>query len=73
MSLFFKLIILLLAMGRVRQKECALCQTSSKVLYRVQIDSSQQWRFVCYQCWQQVHDNNPHYVYGGTWKSRKRH
>ncbi len=60
-------------MGRIRQKKCDRCHISSKLLYRVQIDSSQQWRFMCPNCWQQVSENNPHYVYGGTWKARKRH
>ena len=59
-------------MGRIREKSCDLCDNFSKVLYRIQIDSSQQWRFVCQQCWQSVHDN-PYYVYGGTWKGKKRH
>ncbi|MGK7946256.1 MAG: hypothetical protein AB4058_17480 [Microcystaceae cyanobacterium] len=60
-------------MGRIRQKECDFCHISSKILYRVQTDSSRQWRFVCPQCWQPVQENNAYYIYGGTWKARKRH
>ncbi|MGF1493552.1 MAG: hypothetical protein ACFBSC_14075 [Microcoleaceae cyanobacterium] len=41
-------------------------------LYRVQYDSSGQWHFVCQECWSKVQPNNPHYVYGGTWKAKKR-
>ena len=30
------------------------------------------WVFVCPQCWETVSQNNPFYVYGGTWKSKKK-
>ncbi|MGK7956921.1 MAG: hypothetical protein AB4063_16985 [Crocosphaera sp.] len=59
-------------MKRIRHKQCNLCHTVSNTLYRVQIDSSQQWQFICQHCWHQVHHDNPYYVYGGTWKSKKR-
>jgi hypothetical protein len=60
-------------MARVRQKQCDRCQTVATVLYRVQLDASERWQFVCPDCWPQVQQDNPHYTYGGTWKARKRH
>ncbi|RZM75222.1 hypothetical protein [Leptolyngbya iicbica] len=60
-------------MARVREKQCDRCQTMATVLYRVQIDESGRWQFVCPHCWPTVQQNNPHYTYGGTWKARKRH
>ena len=59
-------------MVRVRRKACDRCQEASLVLYRVQYDASGLWRFVCDRCYRSVSHQNPHYVYGGTWKARKR-
>jgi hypothetical protein len=58
-------------MVRKRQKHCTLCQQSEPVLYRVKYDASEQWGFVCRRCWDTVSQNNPFYVYGGTWKAKK--
>lgn len=58
---------------RIRTKSCARCQKTSDVLYRVRIDESQEWIFVCPVCLEEVKPNNPRYQYGGTWKSKKRH
>ena len=60
-------------MGRVREKYCDRCQQLSTVLYRVRIDDSQTWQFICETCWPTVQQDNSHYQYGGTWKARKRH
>jgi alpha-D-ribose 1-methylphosphonate 5-phosphate C-P lyase len=60
-------------MGRIREKSCGLCGESAPVLYRVQIDPSGEWRFVCDRCWPAVREDNPDYTYGGTWKAKKRH
>ncbi|MEM1309396.1 MAG: hypothetical protein AAGF98_07950 [Cyanobacteria bacterium P01_H01_bin.153] len=60
-------------MARVREKVCDRCQALANTLYRVQIDATGQWRFVCDTCWPTVQKDNPHYAYGGTWKARKRH
>jgi hypothetical protein len=60
-------------MGRVRQKQCDRCQGFAAQLYRVQLDASREWQFVCDRCWPKIRDNNPYYTYGGTWKARKRH
>ncbi|WP_416668226.1 hypothetical protein [Egbenema bharatensis] len=59
---------------RVKQrvKQCDRCTQSFPVLYRIQSDGSGQWRFVCEACLLKLRENNPDYVYGGTWKARKR-
>ncbi|MBY6204522.1 hypothetical protein [Halomonas denitrificans] len=58
---------------RVRTKACGRCETIRDVLYRVRIDQDGEWVFLCPSCLPQVKPDNPHYRYGGTWKSRKRH
>jgi hypothetical protein len=58
---------------RGREKTCDRCSTPAPRLYRVQLDESGQWVFVCDRCFPEVSQNNPHYTYGGTWKAKKRH
>lgn len=58
---------------RVRTKVCDRCGTEAGTLYRVRFDESRAWRFVCPACLDAVRAGNPHYQYGGTWKSKKRH
>jgi len=58
---------------RVRIKACDRCKETKEVLYRVRIDASLHWIFVCPACLECVKPNNPLYQYGGTWKSKKRH
>jgi hypothetical protein len=60
-------------MPRQREKCCDLCGAIAPVLFRVQIDVTQQWQLICPTCQVQVSQNNPHYHYGGTWKAKKRH
>ena len=55
-----------------RIKLCNRCSQAASVLFRVQYDESGAWIFVCKQCWASVSQNNPFYVYGGTWKADKR-
>jgi hypothetical protein len=55
-----------------REKKCDRCSLTAPVLYRVQVDDSGQWIFVCNRCFPAV-SNNPHYTYGGTWKAKKKH
>ncbi|NJL39072.1 MAG: hypothetical protein HC899_21720 [Leptolyngbyaceae cyanobacterium SM1_4_3] len=57
---------------RSRIKLCDRCTRSAPVLYRVQIDESRGWVFICDRCFPTVSQDNPHYTYGGTWKARKR-
>lgn len=56
----------------LRIKLCDRCSQPASVLFRVQYDESGTWIFVCEQCWAAVSQNNPFYVYGGTWKAQKK-
>ena len=58
---------------RIRTEPCERCEKTNDVLYRVRIDESKQWIFVCPDCLEQVKLGNRLYQYGGTWKSKKRH
>jgi len=58
---------------RVRTKACDLCGRTRDTLYRVRHEAGGDWVFLCVDCQEEVSDGNPHYTYGGTWKSRKRH
>ena len=59
--------------GRLREKSCDACGQVSSALYRVQRDSSLEWVFLCPVCREKAARDNPNYVYGGTWKAKKRH
>ncbi|WAL58522.1 hypothetical protein [Thermocoleostomius sinensis] len=54
-----------------RVKLCHGCAQPASTLYRVRQDASAKWVFVCKHCWPTVYQNNPYYVYGGTWKADK--
>lgn len=56
---------------RLRSKQCAICQQHFPVLFRIKHEKEGDWVFVCRQCWQPLSQNNPDYVYGGTWKAKK--
>jgi hypothetical protein len=58
-------------MTRNRTKACDRCQAIADIMYRIQVDKSAGWQFVCDDCWGLI-SNQPHYIYGGTWKARKR-
>ncbi|MEO1290237.1 MAG: hypothetical protein AAFV93_21000 [Chloroflexota bacterium] len=63
-----------MAKSRLRTKPCFHCDDEHDTLYRIQHDASEVWVFVCGTClWEFKRDDNPHYTYGGTWKSKKRH
>ncbi|MEM6751270.1 MAG: hypothetical protein AAGA57_10675 [Planctomycetota bacterium] len=36
-------------------------------LFRVQVDHTRKWKYICDICWAHVCDGNPHYRYGGIW------
>jgi hypothetical protein len=71
---------------RIRKKSCDRCQLSAEILYRVLVvgvaaaeaeispmkNRADRWQFVCNDCLQMISLTNPDYVYGGTWKARKR-
>ena len=50
------------------KKNCYNCSKEFHVMYRVQFDSSKKWVFICKTCVEKLKPNNPHYLYGGTWK-----
>lgn len=56
----------------MRVKLCDRCSLSAPILYRVKYEQAGKWIFVCHKCWTAVSENNPFYVYGGTWKQQKR-
>ncbi|MBC8044980.1 MAG: hypothetical protein IAF08_16195 [Rhizobacter sp.] len=53
-------------------KACFSCGLHKPTLYRIRYDATKRWSFICDGCWpkfRRPHGNeNPHYVYGGTWK-----
>jgi hypothetical protein len=62
-----------LVVKRVRTKACQRCSNVDDTLYRIRLDESRLWLFVCLDCLELVKPGNRHYQYGGTWKSKKRH
>jgi hypothetical protein len=62
-----------LAIKRIRTKACQRCGKVDDTLYRIRHDESRMWVFICLECLELVKPGNPHYQYGGTWKSKKRH
>ncbi len=58
--------------GAIRIKFCHRCSQPAPILYRVKFEEQGDWIFVCPKCWPSVNENNPFYVYGGTWKARKK-
>ncbi|HLP91469.1 MAG TPA: hypothetical protein VK184_23155 [Nostocaceae cyanobacterium] len=57
----------------IRTKPCNRCGQTAPILYRVKHENGGNWEFICPQCWPVISENNPFYVYGGTWKAKKRH
>ena len=58
---------------RTRTKPCAVCRATPEALYRIRVEADGPWLFACDDCRAALAADNPHYVYGGTWKRRKRH
>ena len=58
---------------RIRTKKCDNCGEERDTLYRIQNDKTDGWIFVCIDCLPKFKEDDPSYVYGGTWKARKRH
>jgi hypothetical protein len=60
-------------MSRVeRLKPCDRCQQTAPVLYRVKYEKEGDWVFVCNSCLPELKQDNLFYVYGGTWKAKKK-
>jgi hypothetical protein len=54
-----------------RQKSCDSCGLSEPVLYRIKPQCQEAWLFACSGC-QSKAKMQTDYVYGGTWKQKKR-
>jgi hypothetical protein len=53
-------------------KTCSQCHQVAPLCYRIQYDASAVWMFCYPQCWHTLSDQNPYYIYGGTWKAKAR-
>ncbi len=56
----------------IRVKHCVRCSQPAPTLFRVKYEEDGGWVFVCPHCWPQISENNPFYIYGGTWKAEKK-
>lgn len=54
----------------MKSKICDTCKIEETVMYRIQIEKSKAWIFVCKSCCEK-HKNLEHYKYGGTWKGSR--
>ena len=52
----------------MKYKDCKVCNLSYSLLFRVKIDSSKEWYFLCKECTEENKRDNKYYSYGGTWK-----
>ena len=57
------------ALKNEKKKNCNCCQISRNVMYRVQMDNTKTWIFICKSCLETLKPNNSNYKYGGTWKA----
>ena len=53
----------------VRKKNCDHCDKDATIMYRVQIDTTKKWVFICKSCLNHLKPGNKSYRYGGTWKA----
>lgn len=54
----------------MKTKICTDCDENHLILYRIQIEKSGKWFFVCKNCIEK-HQPKPHYRYGGTWNGKR--
>ena len=52
----------------MKTKLCPNCNREFSLMYRVKIDQSKNWYFLCKNCTEINKEKNQFYVYGGTWK-----
>ena len=52
----------------MNSKDCKVCKSSHSLLFRVKINSSKEWYFLCKKCTEENKRDNKYYRYGGTWK-----
>jgi len=55
----------------LKTKPCFRCAKPAEVAYRVRLDATKAWVFICGRCVVPAKTNNPHYAYGGTWKGSR--
>ena len=53
----------------VRKKIVIIVNKDSTIMYRVQIDTTKKWVFICKSCLNHLKPGNKSYRYGGTWKA----
>ena len=53
----------------MRIKYCHICKAQKNTMFRVKLDSSKNWYFLCKDCTEENKSKNSHYIYGGTWKA----
>ena len=54
----------------MRKKTCDKCGLNDIIMFRVKVDLSKQWVFLCKKCTDYNKKNNQNYTYGGTWKGK---
>ena len=52
-----------------KKKNCDHCDKDATIMYRVQIDTTKKWIFICKSCLNYLKPSNKSYRYGGTWKA----
>lgn len=59
--------------ARTREpRPCDECKQLEATLFRICTEEAPQWHFVCEQCLH-IAQEAEGYLYGGTWKQKKRH
>ena len=54
----------------MKTKLCHSCKKEFSIMYRVKVDSSKNWYFLCKKCTEININGNQFYLYGGTWKGK---
>ena len=54
----------------MKKKTCDKCGLADLIMFRVKIDTSKKWAFLCKKCTEYNKKNNNHYIYGGTWNGK---
>jgi len=54
----------------MRKKTCDKCGLKDIIMFRVKIDLSKKWIFLCKKCTDYSKKNNHNHTYGGTWKGK---
>ena len=54
----------------MKKKTCYKCGLADLIMFRVKIDTSKKWVFLCKKCTEYNKKNNHNYIYGGTWNGK---